>query len=89
MVLLAVFIFLAPSQRWRGTVGVVGLCLVAVLTFIGSLGEALAPPTPYVPRAVLLVSGVVGGLLSVALLLLGVAELIYRARMRRQPGRVS
>jgi hypothetical protein len=38
-----------------------------VLTFIGSLGEAFAPSTPDVPRAVLVTSGVVGGILSVAL----------------------
>ena len=53
---------------------------MAVFTFIGSLGEAFAPYTPDVPRAVLVTSGVVGGLLSVALLLSGVMELIDRAR---------
>ncbi len=51
---------------------------MAVFTFIGSLGEAFAPYTPDVPRAVLVTSGVVGGLLSVALLLSGVMELIDR-----------
>ena len=61
----------------------VGLCLLAVLTFVGSLGEAFAPSTPDVPRAVLITSGVVGGLLSVALLLSGVAELSDRRRTRR------
>ncbi len=53
MVLLLVFILLALSRRWWGTLGVVGLCLLAVFTFIGSLGEAGAPYTPDVPRAVL------------------------------------
>jgi hypothetical protein len=59
---------------------VVGLCVLAVLTFIGSLGEAFETYTPGVPRAVLVISGVAGALLSVALLLSGVMELIDRAR---------
>lgn len=85
MFLFVVFILLVPSQRWWGTVGVVGLCLLAVLMFIGALGEAFAPPTPDVPKAVLVTSGVV---LSVALLVSGIAELVDRARMRRLPSRV-
>ena len=58
----------------------VGLCVLAVLTFIGSLGKAFEPYTPGVPRAVLVISGAAGALLSVALLLSGVMELIDRAR---------
>lgn len=81
MVLLVLFILLAPSQRWWGTVSVVGLCLLAVLMFIASLGEAFAPPTPYVPRAVLVTSGVVGALLAVTLLLSGIIELVDRRRV--------
>jgi len=89
MILFVVFLLLAPSRRWWGTLGVVGLCLLAVLTFVGSLGEALAPSTPDVPRAVLITSGVVGGLLSALLLLSGVAALSdRRRRARRRPSRV-
>ena len=88
MILFVVFLLLAPSRRWWGTLGVVGLCLLAVLTFVGTLGEALAPSTPDVPRALLIASGVVGGLLYAALLLSGVAELSDRRRARRQPTRV-
>ena len=60
MVALVVFVFLARSRRWWGTLGVVGLCLLAVATFVGAMGEALAPATPDVPRAVLVLSGVLG-----------------------------
>ncbi len=89
MVLLVVFILLVPSQRWWGTVGVVGLCLLAVLMFIGSIGEAFAPHTPDVTRATLVISSVVGVVLSVALLVSGLMELIDRLRAGRQPSRVS
>jgi hypothetical protein len=88
MVTLVVFVLLAPSRRWWGTLGVAGLCLLAVLTLIGSLGEAFAPATPDVPRTVLVTSGVVGGILSVALLLSGIAELRDRVRARQRPSRV-
>lgn len=89
IVLLVVFNLLVLSQRWWGTVGVVGLCLLAVLMFIGSLGEAFAPHTPAVPRLALVISGVVGVVLSVALLGSGVMELIDRGRAGRQHSRVS
>jgi hypothetical protein len=89
MVALIVFILLVPNRRWWGMLGVVGLCLLAVVTLIGSLGEAFAPTTPDVPRAVLVASGVLGVVLGPALLLFGITELIGRARTRRQPPRVS
>ncbi len=65
------------------------LCLLGVLFIIGGLGEVFTPPTPYVPRAVLITSGVVAALLGLALLVLGIADLIDRVRARRQPSRVS
>ncbi len=82
MVALVVFTFLAMSRRWWGTLGVVGLCLLAVTTFVGSMGEAFAPSTPEVPRAVLVTSGLLGVVLCPILLLSGIAELIDRARTR-------
>ena len=60
-----------------------GRCFV-----FGGLGEAFAPPTPYVSRAVLIAAGVVYGGLGLALVLSGVADLIDRVRARRQPSRV-
>ncbi len=88
-VALAVFAFLARSRRWWGTLAVVILCLLGVIFIIGGLGEAFAPPTPFVPRAVLIASGVVAGLLGLTLLLSGIADLVDRARTRRLPSRAS
>ncbi len=89
IVAFVVFVLLAPNRRWWGTLGVVGLCLLAVITLVGSLGEAFAPSTPDVPRAALVASGVVGVVLCPALLLSGIAELTDRARVRRRSPRVS
>lgn len=80
---LAVFALLARSRRWWGTAAVAGLCLLAVLFFIGGMGEAFAPPTPHVPRAVLLASGAAYALLAAALLFSGTAELVDRWRQTR------
>ena len=88
MVALVVFVLLARSRRWWGTLGVVGLCLLAVATFVGAMGEAFAPATPDVPRAVLVLSGVLGVVLCPPLLFFGIAELIDRVRARREPSRV-
>jgi hypothetical protein len=49
MVVLVVFALLATSRRWWGALGAGGLCLLAVVTFIGSMGEVFAPSTPDVP----------------------------------------
>ena len=86
---LIVFALLARSRRWWGAIGVVVLCLLGALFIFGGLGEAFAPSTPYVPRAVLVAAGVVYGGLGLALLLSGSADLIDRARPRRRPSRVS
>ncbi len=83
--LLGLFAVLARSRRWWGTLAVVDLCLLAVLSFIGSMGEAFAEDTPHVPRAVLTTTGVLGGLLAVLLLLAGMADLVDRRRVKRQP----
>jgi hypothetical protein len=86
---LAVFAFLARSRRWWGTLAVVVLSLLGVLFIIGGLGEAFAPPTPYVPRVVLIAAGVVYGGLGLALVLSGIAELMDRVRAGRRSPRVS
>jgi hypothetical protein len=65
---LIAFALLARSRRWWGTLAVIVLCLLGVLFIIGGLGEVFTPPTPYVPRAVLLVAGVVGGVLGLSLI---------------------
>lgn len=80
---LGVFALLARSRRWWGTLAVVGLCLLGPLFVIGGMGEAFAPPTPYVPRLALVVSGLVYGFLGLSLLLAGILDLVDRARARR------
>ena len=85
---LTVFALLARSRRWWGTIAVVVLCLLGALFIFGGVGEAFAPPTPFVPRAVLVAAGVVYGGLGLALVLSGIADLIDRARARQEPSRV-
>jgi hypothetical protein len=86
---LTVFALLARSRRWWGKLTVVVLSLLGALFIFGGLGEAFAPPTPYVPRVVLIAAGVVYGGLGLALLLSGIAELIDRVRAGRRTSRVS
>jgi hypothetical protein len=85
---LTVFALLARSRRWWGSIAVVVLCLLGALFVFGGLGEAFAPSTPYVPRAVLIAAGVVYGGLGLALVLSSLADLIDRVRARRQSSRV-
>jgi hypothetical protein len=68
---------------WWGTLTVVGLYLLAVLSFSGHLAEALVPSTPEVPRAVPVASGLLRVVLCPALLVLGIVDLMDRARLRR------
>jgi hypothetical protein len=85
---LTVFALLARSRRWWGSIAVVVLCLLGALFIFGGLGEAFAPATPYVPRAVLIAAGVAYGGLGLALVLSSIADLIDRVRTKRQPSRV-
>ena len=85
---LTVFALLARSRRWWGSIAVVVLCLLGALFIFGGLGEAFAPSTPYVPRAVLIAAGVVYGGLGLALVLSSISDLIDRVRTKRQPSRV-
>lgn len=48
-----------------------------------TLGEAFAPATPHVPRAVLVVPGLAYDFLTLSLLPSGAAEVIDRVRSRR------
>ena len=85
---LVVFALLARSRRWWGTLAVLVLCFLGALFVLGGLGEAFAPSTPYVPRAVLVTAGVVYVLLGLSLLLSGIADLIDWARAVRRPSPV-
>src|SRR5918994_2384722 len=81
---LTVFALLSRSRRWWGTIAVVVLCLLGALFIFGGLGEAFAPSTPFVPRAVLISAGVLYGGVGLTLVLSGIADLIDRLRARRQ-----
>src|SRR5919199_5414347 len=85
MIALAVFAFLASSRRWWGTLAVVVLCLLGVLFIFGALGEGFTPPSPYVPRAVLIATAVVYSLLGLSLLLSGMADLVDMVQVRQEP----
>ncbi len=88
-IVLVVVTLLARSRRWWGTLAVVVLCLLGVVFTIGGYGELSTPPTPRVPRAVLVMAGVVYCVLGLSLLVAGVIDLIDRVRPRRSPSRVS
>jgi predicted RND superfamily exporter protein len=88
MIVLAIFAFLASSRRWWGAVAVAVLCLLGVVFINGALGEIYTPPSPYVPGAVLVATSVVYSLLGLSLLLSGIADLVDRVRVRREPARV-
>jgi hypothetical protein len=82
-VALTVFALLARSRRWWGTLAVCVLCVLGLLFIFGGVGEAIAPPTPYVPRVVLIAAGTVYVALGLSLFLTGILELIDRVRARR------
>ncbi len=83
LIALAVCALLARSQRWWGTLAVVGLCFLATVFFAASVAEVEAPFVPSYPRAVLLAAVAVYILLALMLLLSGILELVDRARTRR------
>jgi nitrate/nitrite transporter NarK len=85
---LAVLALLTLSRRWRVTLVVLVLCFLGWLFVLGGLGEAFAPSTLYVPRAVLLAAGVVYVLLGLSRLLSRIADVMGRARAARRPSPV-
>lgn len=64
-------------DRWA-TFGVVLVCLMCTLFLVGSVGELRAEPTEDVPRAVLVLSGVLGLLVFGGLLVYGMRQLLAR-----------
>ena len=75
LVLFALCAFGARRDGRWAMVATVGAILLAVVFVIGSLGEAFASETPDVPRAALLASGVIGALLSLTVIVTGLAHL--------------
>jgi hypothetical protein len=82
---LTVFALLARSRRWWGTAAVVGLVLLGALFVFGGLGEVFAPEssTEIVPRAVLVIGGMVYVGFGFALIWFGIADLRNRIGSRR------
>jgi hypothetical protein len=65
------------TDRWGAAASIV-LVLLSVLMIVGSLGEATAPPTPDVPRAVQLFSGASGTAFGVLIAGLAIGALFER-----------
>lgn len=86
LVLFAVFTALTMRRDVWGAVGIVGVMLLSLLFIVGSLGEAFAGPTPDVPRAALITSGVVGAFLSLVVLFAAIATFRERKRLKTGPG---
>ena len=85
MIALAVFALLAPLRGFSGALGIGGPCCLSVATSYLSLGYLVSSHhAPYVPDTMLAAVGVVGGLLSAALLPSGIAELVDRGRAERR-----
>ena len=65
----------AVALVWRGRVraGAAVMALVAAVMLLGGLGEALAPATPDVPKAVLVTSGAIGVAMAAAVIAAAVA----------------
>ena len=84
LVVLAVGSWLATRRDRWGTVGVVLVGLVALLTTVGGLGEALAPATPNVSKEVLVVSGATSVVLAILMLAAVVVELADRRHQNVQ-----
>ena len=75
-VVVFVLALLAALRRGRtGTVGCAVLVLVSVVFIIGGVGEALAGPTPDVPRPALVVSGLLAAVLGSLVIVAAVARL--------------
>jgi hypothetical protein len=79
----------AIACLWRGAarMGAGVLAVVALAMLAGSLGEAFAPATTDVPKAVLVASGVIGTVLSAAVLLLAAA--VWRESRAVRAGRIA
>ena len=70
------FILIAIMVRfgnWVGWLGIGLAFLTGVLVFVGGLGELVAEPTEHAPRAVLITSGVIWGVIAAIFVVLGVA----------------
>lgn len=78
MILFAVgTALLVRRDRW-GVVGLVLTTLLSAVFVIGSVGEAASAPSPDVPTGILLAGGIVGGVLSLTVVVSGILALAKR-----------
>ena len=89
IILSVLFTILAPSRRWWGTVGVVGLCIFGSQYVIGESQEPIVwrslRSSDFGPlEAVVAMLGMLGILLGALVLLFGLMELIDRVRAWRR-----
>jgi hypothetical protein len=82
---LAAAAVFALRRGWLGLVGAVVVGLIAVVFVVGFLGEAFAEPTPDVSKPVLVSSGVIGAVLSLALVAAAALDVRGRLPLRRRP----
>jgi hypothetical protein len=80
-IVLAAATLAAAKPGWVGTAGTILIVLISLLIIVGGSGEAFGAPSPDVPTTVLIFSGVVNVLLSLATLY--VAYRLLRGSPRR------
>lgn len=78
LILFAVGTALLVRRDSWAVVGMVLNILLSVAFIIGSVGEAAAAPSPDVPTGALMITGIAGGVLSLAVLVLGIRALAKR-----------
>jgi hypothetical protein len=73
---------LVRFSNWVGWLGIVLAFLTGVLVCVGGVGELVAEPTEHAPRAVLIASGVVWGVIAATFVVLGIAAARERLASR-------
>lgn len=89
LAVLAVSLLLLRRDDAWATLGCVALAILGILFAIGSVGEALAAGTPDVAKAVLVGSGIVGGLIGVTLASLAIAAILARRQAAARDSAVA
>ncbi|MGH2748047.1 MAG: hypothetical protein ACRDKB_09010 [Actinomycetota bacterium] len=76
MIVFALMIFLLTRTGVWEKIGTIGVMLLAILFLIGSLGEAFASGEITTPRSVLIISGIIGTVMS--LIMFGAGIMAFR-----------
>ena len=89
LVVLAVAALLASLRGWAGRVGAALVVLLGLLFMVGALGEAFAPATDDVSKAVLVASGMGGVMVAGAVLVVVATGGQRRVTARRSTVRLG